>query len=93
MQEAAWNRAPVMKPTVKGLNFHKNIKTVTEIKCKLRINDNSQEIHTIKICGINLVNNYPRKSKVSSNHRLTCSSQSELQIVALSIVYGKLQNI
>jgi hypothetical protein len=47
----------------------------------------------IKISWKELVNNYPRKSKLSRNHQLTSSSENSLKAVALSILFGNLQNI
>jgi hypothetical protein len=92
IQEAAWNSTPLIKTKLKGLNFPKEIRNLVAKKRKPKRKWHQSRIPRDKNL-LSRVNNYPWKSKLSSNHQLTSSSQNSLETVALSILFGKLQNI
>jgi hypothetical protein len=84
---AAWNSTPVIKTKLKGHNFLKEVKNLIAKKRKLRRKwqqaRNPHDKNLLKRVSQQL-------SETSSNHQLTSSSQNSLQIVALSILFGKL---
>jgi hypothetical protein len=86
-------RPPVIKTKLKSLNFPKEIRNLITEKHKLRRKwHQSRNPHDKNL--INRVNQQLSKEiKTIKQSSLTSSSQNSLKTVALSILFGKLQNI
>jgi hypothetical protein len=90
IQEAAWNSTPVIKTKLKGFNFPKEIRNLIAEKRKLKRKwHQSRNPHDRNLLN-RVSQQLSRKSKLSSNHQLTSSSQKSLKTVALTILFGKL---
>jgi hypothetical protein len=92
IQEAAWGSTPAIKRKLKDLNFPKEIKDLITEKRKLRRKwHQSRNSHGETI--LNRASQQLSKEIKNIKHQLINSSQNSLQIIALSIHSGKLQNI
>jgi hypothetical protein len=61
LQQAAWNKTPVLKMKTPGLNYVREVREMVAEKRKARKNGSKRDVHRTKSCSTHFANNSNKK--------------------------------